>query len=67
MQSNTLPLFLCKQIFLLFFFFLKEIRNAEIAQRTKETAPSMQLDNIAPLEYFLHLVTDFEQRMQFYK
>ena len=53
--------------FFFFFFFLKEIRNAEIAQRTKETAPSMHLDNIAPLEYFLHLVTDFEQRMQFYK
>nr|CAG4637334.1 EOG090X0D34 [Ceriodaphnia reticulata] len=44
-----------------------EIKNAEIAQRTKETAPSMQLDNTAPLEYFMRLVTDFEQRMQFYK
>lgn len=45
----------------------QEIRNAEIAQRTKETAPSMQLDNTAPLEYFARLIADFEQRMQFYK
>nr|CAG4649666.1 EOG090X0D34 [Scapholeberis mucronata] len=44
-----------------------EIKNAEIAQRTKETAPSMQLDNTAPLRYFMHLVSDFEERMQFYK
>nr|CAG4642024.1 EOG090X0D34 [Eurycercus lamellatus] len=44
-----------------------EIKNAEIAQRTKETAPSMQLDNTAPLEYFMRQVADFEQRMQFYK
>lgn len=44
-----------------------EIKNAEIAQRTKETAPSMQLDNTSPLEYFMRLVADFEQRMQFYK
>nr|CAG4647384.1 EOG090X0D34 [Megafenestra aurita] len=44
-----------------------EIKNAEIAQRTKETAPSMQLDNVAPLQYFMHLVADFEHRMQFYK
>ena len=47
--------------------FFQEIKNAEIAQRTKETAPSMQLDNTAPLQYFMRLVTDFEQRMQFYK
>ena len=45
----------------------KEIQNAEIAQRTKETAPSLQLDNTAPLEYFSRLVADFEQRMQFYR
>ena len=53
--------------FLTIFYFPKEIKNAEVAQRTKETAPSMQLDNTAPLEYFVRLVTDFEQRMQFYK
>ena len=46
---------------------IKEIKNAEIAQRTKETAPSLQLDNSAPVEYFFGLVADFEQRMQFYK
>jgi len=44
-----------------------EIQNAEIAQRTKETAPSLQLDNTAPLDYFNRLVADFEQRMQFYR
>nr|CAG4650466.1 EOG090X0D34 [Sida crystallina] len=44
-----------------------EIQNAEIAQRTKETAPSLQLDNTSPVEYFFRLVADFEQRMQFYK
>lgn len=44
-----------------------EIHNAEIGQRTKETAPSLQLDNAAPVDYFFRLVADFEQRMQFYK
>nr|CAG4643486.1 EOG090X0D34 [Ilyocryptus agilis] len=44
-----------------------EIKNAEIAQRTKEISPGMQPDNTAPLEYFLQQVADFEQRMQFYK
>nr|CAG4638723.1 EOG090X0D34 [Cyclestheria hislopi] len=44
-----------------------EIQNAEMAQRTKETASNFQLDNTGPMEYFFHLVKDFEQRMQLYK
>ncbi|XP_023345421.1 nucleoporin p58/p45 [Eurytemora carolleeae] len=39
----------------------------EIAQRTKETPPSMQYENVAPMDYFLNLVTKFETDMTDYR
>nr|CAG4641186.1 EOG090X0D34 [Eulimnadia texana] len=44
-----------------------EFQNVEIAQRTKETAASMQIDNVGPLKYFFRLVTSFEENMQAYR
>merc|ERR1712096_47101 len=45
----------------------QELVNVEIAVRTRETPPSMQYENVAPMEYFSRLVSQFEQSMMEYR
>lgn len=45
----------------------QELVNVEIALRTKETPPSMQYENVAPMEYFVRLVSQFETEMTEYR
>lgn len=44
-----------------------ELKNAEIAQRTKDAPSSMQYENNAPTEYFENLANSFEKQMQSYR
>ena len=37
----------------------QELLNVEVAQRTRDTPPAMQYENVAPLEYFARLVANF--------
>ena len=39
----------------------------EVAQRTRDTPPAMQYENVAPLEYFARLVANFEGQMLLYR
>lgn len=41
----------------------QDLKNAEIAQRTKDLPPSLQFENIAPTQYFQELVCGFEKQM----
>lgn len=45
----------------------KELKSAEIAQRTKDLPPSLQYENTAPSEYFARMADDFEARMVTYR
>lgn len=45
----------------------EEIQNAEIAQRTRDTPPGLQYENVAPYEYFARLVSNFESQMMHYR
>ncbi|PVD34703.1 hypothetical protein C0Q70_05980 [Pomacea canaliculata] len=45
----------------------KELKNAEMAQRTKDIPPGLQYENTAPNEYFEQLVEQFEGRMVSYR
>ena len=45
----------------------QELVNVDIAVKTRDTPASMQYDNVAPLEYFSRLVTQFEQSMLEYR
>ncbi|KAG8199692.1 hypothetical protein JTE90_022141 [Oedothorax gibbosus] len=45
----------------------QELKNAEIAQRTKDTLSSMQYENNASTEYFHNLANAFEKQMQSYR
>lgn len=45
----------------------KCIHHAEMAQRTHETPPGLQYDNVAPIEYFTELVAGFERDMQVFR
>ncbi|XP_023240806.1 nucleoporin p58/p45-like isoform X2 [Centruroides sculpturatus] len=45
----------------------QELKNAEIAQRTKDMPPTLQYENTAPVEYFQNLVTKCESQMQLYR
>ncbi|BFZ24459.1 hypothetical protein BsWGS_27498 [Bradybaena similaris] len=45
----------------------QKLKNAEMAQRTKDIPASMQYENTAPTEYFQHLVEEFEERMVTYR
>jgi len=45
----------------------QELLNVEIAQRTKEIPSSMQYENVAPMEYFVRLVSQFENDMAVYR
>jgi hypothetical protein len=38
-----------------------------MAQRTHETPPGLQYDNVAPIEYFTELVAGFERDMQVFR
>lgn len=38
-----------------------------MAQRTHETPPGLQYDNVAPIEYFTELVAGFEHDMQIFR
>jgi nucleoporin p58/p45 len=46
---------------------VQELKNAEIAQKTKETPPMLQHENTLPAEYFRTVVQSFEQQMQTYR
>ncbi|PSN40192.1 hypothetical protein C0J52_12891 [Blattella germanica] len=45
----------------------KCLHHAEMAQRTHETPPGLQYDNVAPIEYFTELVAGFERDMQVFR
>ncbi|CAG5136483.1 unnamed protein product [Candidula unifasciata] len=45
----------------------QKLKDAEMAQRTKDIPASMQYENTAPTEYFQHLVEEFEERMVTYR
>ncbi|XP_064609063.1 nucleoporin p58/p45-like [Liolophura sinensis] len=45
----------------------QELKNAEMAHRTKDIPAGLQYENTAPTEYYHRLVEDFEQRMQTYR
>lgn len=45
----------------------QELVNVETAQRTKETPPAMQYENVAPLDFFNRLVGQFEVQMTNYR
>lgn len=45
----------------------QELLNVEIAQRTKDTPPALQYENVAPYEYFSYLVVNFENQMLVYR
>ncbi|KAH9495232.1 Nucleoporin p58/p45 [Bulinus truncatus] len=45
----------------------QKLKNAEMAQRTKEIPAGLQYENTAPTEYFQHLVEEFEERMVTYR
>jgi nucleoporin p58/p45 len=45
----------------------QELLNVEIAQRTKDTPPAMQYENVAPYDYFSRMVLNFENQMLIYK
>ncbi|XP_046555733.1 nucleoporin p58/p45-like isoform X2 [Haliotis rubra] len=44
-----------------------ELKNAEMAQRTKDIPPGLQYENTAPTIYFQQLVEEFEGRMITYR
>ncbi|KAK3731895.1 hypothetical protein RRG08_043230 [Elysia crispata] len=45
----------------------QKLKNAEMAQRTKDIPAGLQYENTAPTEYFHHLVEEFEERMVTYR
>ena len=45
----------------------RELKNAEIAVRTRDTPQGLQYENVAPMGYFQYMVDDFEARMQTYR
>ena len=45
----------------------QELVNVDIAVKTRDTPASMQYDNVAPLDYFARLITQFEQSMLEYR
>ncbi|CAH1138849.1 unnamed protein product [Phyllotreta striolata] len=42
----------------------KCLKDVEIAQRTQDTPPGLQYENVAPLKFFLNLADKFEKEMQ---
>ena len=45
----------------------QELANVDICVKTRDTPASMQYDNVAPMDYFSRLVTQFEQSMLEYR
>ena len=45
----------------------QELKNAEMAMRTKDIPPGLQYENTAPTEYYHRLVEDFENQMLSYR
>jgi len=45
----------------------QELVNVDICVKTRDTPASMQYDNVAPMDYFSRLVTQFEQSMLEYR
>jgi nucleoporin p58/p45 len=45
----------------------QEILNAEVGQRTRDTPPGLQYENIGPYEYFGRLLSNFESQMLHYR
>lgn len=45
----------------------QELKNAEMAQRTKETPSGLQFENTAPTDYFHRLTEGFETQMILYR
>nr|KAG5695762.1 hypothetical protein BaRGS_013850 [Batillaria attramentaria] len=45
----------------------QELKNAEMAQRTKDIPPGLQYENTAPTEYFEQVLDQFENRMIAYR
>merc|ERR1712025_633705 len=45
----------------------QELVNVDICVKTRDTPPSMQYDNVAPMDYFSRLITQFEQSMLEYR
>lgn len=45
----------------------KCLQNVEMAQRTQETPPGLQYENMAPLKFFQDLADQFEREMQILK
>ncbi|CAH0560748.1 unnamed protein product [Brassicogethes aeneus] len=41
----------------------KSFQNVEMAQRTQDTPPGLQYENMAPLKFFLELADSFEREM----
>ncbi|XP_076315978.1 nucleoporin p58/p45-like [Tachypleus tridentatus] len=41
----------------------QELKDAEIAHRTKDTPPALQFENTAPTGYFQRIVSSFEKQM----
>lgn len=42
----------------------KGLQNADIAQRTYNTPPGLQYDNVAPMNFFIELADGFERKIQ---
>lgn len=45
----------------------KGLQHIEMAQRTFDTPPGLQYDNVAPIQFFMELVDNFEREMQILK
>lgn len=42
----------------------KGLQNADMAQRTYNTPPGMQYDNVEPIKFFVELAEEFEKKVQ---
>nr|XP_039256773.1 nucleoporin p58/p45-like [Styela clava] len=47
--------------------FTEELRYIEIAKHTQDIPPSLQHDNIAPIKFFMNMLSEFESSMQIYR
>eukprot|EP00731_Ephydatia_muelleri_P021104 Em0013g831a len=44
----------------------EELKNSEVAQRTRDMPSSLQYDNTAPDEYFRRMIAKFEEKMELF-
>uniref|UniRef100_H2ZCG2 Nucleoporin p58/p45 n=1 Tax=Ciona savignyi TaxID=51511 RepID=H2ZCG2_CIOSA len=47
--------------------FANQLKNMEIAHRTQDTPPALQHENLAPIKFFVELVSEFSASMQSYR